>query len=153
MGYRDDFYTFENIVGYTGDLHLSPAVYFQSNSEYGRITQAHKKLDNIGRGKVRNISGYSIRNLYVERYGRRELRAVESVNGEVRHTSRNVYITDFSDDDRSILATSIRDYRETKGNLSGEQQAELDYWNMNRWTERDQEAARIIFALQNHAGQ
>ena len=28
MGNRDDFYTAENIIGYTGNLHNNPTVYF-----------------------------------------------------------------------------------------------------------------------------
>jgi len=53
MTYRPDFYTAENIVGYTGDLHNDPTVYFETYTEHGRITQFHHKWDNVGRNEVR----------------------------------------------------------------------------------------------------
>ena len=53
MPYRPDFYIPENIVGYTGDLHNDPTVYFETYTEHGRITQAHHNVDNIGRNEVR----------------------------------------------------------------------------------------------------
>lgn len=49
-GYRSDFYTASNIVGYTGNLYESPSVYFHSKYEFGRIVQSHDKSSNIGRG-------------------------------------------------------------------------------------------------------
>ena len=54
MGYRDDFYTEENIVGYTGDINNNPTVYFEKNHgngeiSYGRITQSHGDPENQGR--------------------------------------------------------------------------------------------------------
>jgi hypothetical protein len=69
MGYRDDFYKKDNILGYTGDLMKDPTVYFadagglnpktvdvdgrtQVLVSFGRITQDHPHKNNIGRGKV-----------------------------------------------------------------------------------------------------
>lgn len=52
--YRPDFYVRENIIGYTGALHESPTVYFKSDKEFGHITQAHGKRDNVGREVVGN---------------------------------------------------------------------------------------------------
>jgi hypothetical protein len=102
MGYRDDFYTRDNIIGYTGDLHGPFTVYFadagvlnprtkevngrlQVLVSFGRITQEHPHEDNIGRGKVHECYSYSISN--VQRpdgrehaqecvYGRSELKAL-----------------------------------------------------------------------------
>ena len=51
--YRPDFYIFDNIVGYTGDLHTDPTVYFETDTEWGHITQAHPRSDNVGRETVR----------------------------------------------------------------------------------------------------
>jgi len=63
MGYRDDFYKPENIVGYTGRLGVNPTVYFASADEVGRITQDHPHAKNVGRNKVRKSATYTIANL------------------------------------------------------------------------------------------
>ena len=52
MGYRDDFYTFENFVGYTGKLYGSPTLYFQDMMYHGRITIEHPHGDNVGRFRL-----------------------------------------------------------------------------------------------------
>ena len=52
MAYRADLYSPENIVGYTGCIHNNPTVYFQTDTEFGRITQAHPSAWNIGREEV-----------------------------------------------------------------------------------------------------
>lgn len=51
MGYRDDLYKTDFIIGYTGILHKQPSVYFfdEANDAYGHITQHHELDDNIGR--------------------------------------------------------------------------------------------------------
>lgn len=56
MTYRDDFYTPQNLIGYTGDIN-SPqtvSVYFESNTEFGHITQVHPEPHNVGRTRVWN---------------------------------------------------------------------------------------------------
>lgn len=66
MAYRPDFYTAENIIGYTGELHRKPTVYFRDDIEFGHITQQHREADNVGREVVTAIDngdGY----LYVMR--------------------------------------------------------------------------------------
>ena len=52
MGYRDDFYIVDFIIGYTGVLHKSPSVYFfdPAKNAFGHITQHHEVANNIGRG-------------------------------------------------------------------------------------------------------
>jgi hypothetical protein len=52
MAYRPDFYTADNIIGYTGDIDNNPTVYFLTDLEYGHITQAHRDTDNVGREEV-----------------------------------------------------------------------------------------------------
>ncbi len=96
--YRADFYTPENIIGYTGELRRNPTVYFRSDTEFGHITQQHESHWNIGREGVGDLvyPGWTYvidneivrgREVGVERY--------ESDNGEGRihiHTSRNRFI-------------------------------------------------------------
>jgi hypothetical protein len=79
MGYRDDFYKKDNILGYTGELLDNPSVYFadaggtsprlvnvggkdQVLVSFGHITQHHSMADNIGRGAVLESHSYSIYN-------------------------------------------------------------------------------------------
>jgi hypothetical protein len=79
MGYRDDFYIKDNILGYTGNLHKDPTVYFADAGgtapkiakvngkdkvlvSFGHITQFHDMADNIGRGPVDESTSYSIYN-------------------------------------------------------------------------------------------
>lgn len=56
MGYRDDFYVRENIIGYTGSLTSSalPTIYFYDRHRaiLGHITQSHADNTSIGRQKV-----------------------------------------------------------------------------------------------------
>jgi hypothetical protein len=55
--YRPDFYTAENIIGYTGKLRDKPTVYFSDpdTGEFGHITQWHKIKANIGRQPVDGV--------------------------------------------------------------------------------------------------
>lgn len=64
MGYRDDFYKLENIVGITGPIDSLPSVYFKDaeTGEFGHITQVHKSDWNQGRCPVRKDPGWEIRN-------------------------------------------------------------------------------------------
>jgi hypothetical protein len=80
MGYRDDFYIKDNILGYTGNLHGNPTVYFadaggvnpklvkvgdrtQVVVSFGHITQVHDIPTNIGREEVGESWSYSISNV------------------------------------------------------------------------------------------
>src|SRR5215218_5752828 len=112
MGYRDDFYTKDNILGYTGKLQDNPTVYFADAGRmnpktvkvngkeqvvvtYGHITQAHDMPTNVGRERVDESYSYSIHN--VKENG--EEHAQEAVYGTLVgakkaahhefHTSRN----------------------------------------------------------------
>ena len=111
MGYRDEFYTKENILGYTGDLgDIKFTVYFadagrmnpktvevdgrqQVLVSFGRITQDHPHKNNIGRGKVHECCSYSIANEGDQAkecvYGRRELKTIgmREKGGENEHLS------------------------------------------------------------------
>ncbi|WP_025740612.1 hypothetical protein [Aquimarina pacifica] len=64
-GYGDDFYTPENIVGYTGTLgdpENRPTVYFRKTENgfttFGHITQDYHKKDNVGRELIRKRKEY-----------------------------------------------------------------------------------------------
>jgi hypothetical protein len=58
--FHGEFYTVDNIIGYTGDLNKSPTVYFRSGTQFGRITQMHTNEKNIGRSKVRSADDYKM---------------------------------------------------------------------------------------------
>ena len=64
MGYRDDFYKLENIIGITGPIDSLPSVYFQNTKtgEFGHITQVHYYDWNQGRCPVVVDKGYQIKN-------------------------------------------------------------------------------------------
>jgi hypothetical protein len=85
MGYRDDFYMVQNIIGYSGNLNDFPTVYFQTKDEYGHITQKHPDPQNVGRMEVYKSTGYSIGNEMVGS----TLKLVEKVNGKIIHESRS----------------------------------------------------------------
>ena len=55
--YRPDFYTPENIIGYTGSLRDNPTVYFKEGSKFGHITQSHSASYNVGREEVQEEFG------------------------------------------------------------------------------------------------
>jgi hypothetical protein len=94
--YRPDFYTPENIIGYTGKLHESPTVYFQDGPEYGHITQQHDVADNIGRQLVGEEGGgwkYVIGDMEVEGVLRSVERLVHPTKGtRYFHVSRGQFI-------------------------------------------------------------
>ncbi|MEO0911660.1 MAG: hypothetical protein AAFY59_01515 [Pseudomonadota bacterium] len=112
MGHRDDFYTVDNIIGYTGKVHENPTVYFRKGDEYGHITQKHGIPQNEGRGPVREHSDYRIDNRDVKG----EQKCVEYADGKVFHISRNVFIARdaVSEDQLRILALSITNHTELK---------------------------------------
>lgn len=105
MGYRDDFYVAENLIGYTGSIHNSPSVYFQSATEYGHITQYHALPLNIGRESVHDAANYTIANEQTEN----GLVCVERDDGEIFHTSRNLFVAaaTLSNEQRAVLLQSI----------------------------------------------
>lgn len=107
MGYRDDFYTAENVIGYSGKLHDFPTVYFQTAAEAGHITQKHGTSQNVGRQAVFASDGYKIENRTVNG----ELRLVESRGGRVCHVSRSVLtaIGGMIAGDKAVLYQAIHD--------------------------------------------
>jgi hypothetical protein len=108
MGYRDDFYMVQNIIGYSGNLHSFPTVYFQNGNEYGHITQKHDIPQNVGRMAVKQCDDYFIGNEMV----RGTLKLVEKENGLILHESRSTLtrVDTFDPSERdtvAILAQSI----------------------------------------------
>jgi len=87
--YRQDFYIPRNIIGYTGDLHFWPTVYFQFGHEFGHITQHHLLGENVGREQVDKSSRYRIANHY--RNGK--IVSTEWIGLQLIHPSRNPLIT------------------------------------------------------------
>jgi hypothetical protein len=61
-GYEPDFYTPENIIGYTGVLSKNPTVYFLSKTHYGHITQVHEDWTNVGREVIYPNASYEFGN-------------------------------------------------------------------------------------------
>jgi hypothetical protein len=106
MGYRDDFYAVENVIGYSGKLSSFPTVYFQSATEAGHITQKHDSSQNVGRQAVFSSKGYLIENRKVNG----ETRLVEFINGQAIHVSRSVFTPTggMIDGDKAILYQAIR---------------------------------------------
>ncbi len=103
MGYRDDFYIPENIIGYTGSPRSCPTVYFKSQFFFGRITQYFSDPENIGRCLICCSNDYYITNYsrvitdpavlnmldpVTIKYGN----MFEFYNGKVRHTSRAPFV-------------------------------------------------------------
>lgn len=142
MGYCDDFYIRENIIGYTGDLRdIKFTVYFadagrlnprtvevdgcqQVLVRFGRITQDHPHADNIGRGKVHECYSYHIFNDVDGKakecvYGRRELRTIgmREKGGDDEflsfHSSRNRFES-VNAGNIDILATAITRFQNAK---------------------------------------
>jgi hypothetical protein len=112
MGYRDDFYKAENMIGYSGDLHSFPTVYFQSGREFGHITQEHGNSQNVGRGTVRSDATYSIGNETVDG----SLRLVEKRSGKIFHKSRSTLtrVEQMPFDDKSVILQAIWKYPDEK---------------------------------------
>src|SRR5262245_56333497 len=106
MGYRDDFYVVDNIVGYTGDIKKDPIVYFESSGEFGHITQWHEKDWNIGREYVCSLEGYNAGNTAE---GTDKVRLQESLGTDIVHISRNQLISTegMSSGDKDLLKQSI----------------------------------------------
>jgi hypothetical protein len=114
MGYRDDFYIAENIIGYTGKLQENPSVYFfigGASKTFGHITQDHGVPENIGRGKVKTDPDYKYGNIRSK--GKRFFYERWS---DGRHPSRHLLILrdDFKEHDLAILCNAIIDHTEQK---------------------------------------
>lgn len=92
MGYRDDFYQEQNIIGWTGNIHNRPSVYFRRRAanrgwEFGHITVAHDNPENVGREEVRIAADYRIFNGVVDG----EMRGREFWDGSIKHYSRHKF--------------------------------------------------------------
>lgn len=109
MGYRDDFYTADNLVGHTGDPKNHPTVYFMRDIGptvlFGHITQKHEIPENVGRERVDEHPEYLITNEEFED----GVHAVEWAGDRDLHTSRNVFvdIDDSSKEVRALLLGAI----------------------------------------------
>ncbi len=115
----DYFYTFENFIGYTGDLFGSPTLYFMDNVYYGRITIKHPNDDNVGRSAPRSLNGYTNQNCWVKfvhghwqpcRAG--EQGAVwrlheQNTRLHIHHTSRNAMIECKSENRRDQVKARV----------------------------------------------
>jgi hypothetical protein len=105
MGDRDAFYVAGNIIGYTGEPHASPTVYFRHGDEFGHITQKHPIAQNIGREQVYSDPQYQIQNqMYSGEYI-----CCESIAGKVFHHSRSIFVSaaNLKPLDKTLLAQSI----------------------------------------------
>jgi hypothetical protein len=121
MGYRDDFYVKENIIGWTGDINGDAfTVYFadchgspprtvriagvdQIVVQYGHITQKHDCPYNIGREEIDECFSYSIFNggrngtMIESKLGNRGMSKLmrgdqlEDIDHEVFHPSRSAF--------------------------------------------------------------
>ncbi|HUO23133.1 MAG TPA: hypothetical protein VMU59_11510 [Caulobacteraceae bacterium] len=118
MGYRDDFYIVDNIIGYSGSLSDFPSVYFQTKGEFGHITQKHPSSQNVGRSIVQHAAGYKIENVMVKG----QLKLLESMNGAVFHESRSTLkrVAELSAADKAIVAQSIWQCKLQK---------QIDFWS------------------------
>ena len=133
MSYRDDFYIRDHIVGYTADdndITKTPTVYFESDTEFGHITQVHKRQENTGRGRVRNKLLFIMEGeeCFLYKYNSRSERArgkirlherYEAISGSraadpefelALHLSRNEFVTDLTDEAKDTLAAVIGEF-------------------------------------------
>lgn len=120
MGYRDDFYISDNIIGYTGNVHEDPTVYFAEmhfDGErviFGHITQSHPTRSNIGREMLRASKDYEIDNMD---FGNGPV-GVENMpdTGEF-HISRSTFywIYQCTPQQKAVLAGAIARFPELKG--------------------------------------
>lgn len=142
MGYRDDFFIVQNIIGYTGPLHELPSVYFRTKLEYGHITQVHPHSFNWGRTEVKTDPDWKITN---ECPGPDKCRDAphskrsHEINGQGRafHRSRDLFVEVTSQEERAILAQAIYRCPLMKTDPHGSddrKQQERDYKDL--WEER-----------------
>ena len=83
--YEPNFYTPENIIGYTGVLQKNPTVYFLSKTHYGHITQVHDEWTNVGREVIYPHATYDFGNQ------QNRLKELDSAR-PMQHTSRSPMI-------------------------------------------------------------
>ena len=140
MGYRDDFYVVDNIIGITGKVHELPSVYFQNAAgDFGHITQVHQSTYNWGRTTVRNDPGWEITNLCPLQCGCRRIAAHE-INGAGRvfHKSRSIYktVAMLSTGDMDVVAEAIHrcPYEKTDPHARGARRAEEQRF-AQEWTD------------------
>ena len=108
MAAYDYFYTFENFIGYTGDLSSHPTLYFVSNEYYGRITTQHSNESNVGRSAPKLLKGYTFRNRMMNTSGGRELRLFErNTRLGKRHKSRNAQTECVNPNDRARVKARV----------------------------------------------
>ena len=124
MGYRDDFYTTANVVGYTGTLGNFPTWYFVNGNDFGHITHKHDESQNVGRMEVYSHSGYSYGNTGPN--GALE----EKINGKVFHRSRNPFIAvdanNLSGAESSDLAGALKVVNGNEKYISGWSREDFD---------------------------
>ncbi|CAN7380674.1 hypothetical protein LJR289_002240 [Pseudoduganella sp. LjRoot289] len=112
MGYRDDFYKIENIIGITGPIESLPSVYFQDKKtgEFGHITQIHGCDWNQGRSTVQTDPGYQILNACGGGCSCKRAAAHE-YNGQGRcfHPSRSLFVASgaLSKEKMEVVAQAI----------------------------------------------
>ena len=105
MAVYDYFYTFENFIGYTGDIACSPTLYFLKEGYYGRITTQHSHQDNVGRAAPKLLDGYSFGNYRIRNKGVRLYEKNKRL--KKRHVSRNRLIFCTSENDRSQVKARV----------------------------------------------
>lgn len=105
MGYRDDLYSKDNIIGYSGKLESFPTVYFVNGQEYGHITQKHDVSQNVGRNAVGKDPEYFIGNEMVNG----QMKLVEKSGDDIWHESRSTLtrVEDMDAQGIAILAQVI----------------------------------------------
>ena len=105
MAVYDYFYTFENFIGYTGDIAISPTLYFLKEGYYGRITTQHRHQDNVGRAAPKLLDGYTYANRWIKNKGFRLRERNKRL--KTRHVSRNRLIFCTSENDRSQVKARV----------------------------------------------
>ena len=123
MGYRDDFYAVENIIGYSGRVSDFPTVYFQNGDEFGHITQKHGYPQNVGRMEVHADPNYVMEN--AEYQG--GIRLIERIGDRLIHVSRSTFkpIETTTFDDQAVLVQAIRNNPNEK-QISTFSEADMD---------------------------
>jgi len=113
MAYRDDLYAADNLIGYTGQIHKMPTVYFRKGNLFGHITQYHDLPQNNGREEVGNSAEYKIAN---EPQKDGTSRCVERIGTKAFHTSRNLFIPadKVNSEDKAVLLQAIWKFPEKK---------------------------------------
>lgn len=137
MPYHDTFYTFTNIIGYTGQLHCGPTVYFRcdATNRAGHITQSHHRPQNIGREYPFEMMNYRMENKV---YAGQEV-LHEYLGNYMFHRSRHKFIALGTEvrgsgpnrldmNTLAILAQAIRQFPDAKPvpNLNNRVEAQLD---------------------------